>query len=187
MRYSTRMVLFTLCFTIGVWLLQQQAALPGLWLGVAAARFSARIADSGQAAASCALVRALLLAVFALGLGFYHAAWQAQQRLAITLPDEWQGRDIEVTGVVAELPRKFQQGQHFSFDVEKILTPHASVPKHIYLSTYQDRKPQRRLHCTPGNAGNSRCASSNRMAAATRTVSILNCGRWRIMCARWVM
>ena len=28
MRYSTRMVLFTLCFTIGIWLLQQQAALP---------------------------------------------------------------------------------------------------------------------------------------------------------------
>ena len=72
--------------------------------------------------------------------GYYHAAWQAQQRLAITLPDEWQGRDIEVTGIVAEMPRKFQQGLHFSFDVEKILTPHADVPKHINLSIYQDRK-----------------------------------------------
>jgi len=77
---------------------------------------------------------------FALGFGFYHAAWQAQQRLAVTLPDEWQGRDIEVTGVVAELPRRFQHGLHFSFDVEKILTPQASVPKHIYVSTYYDQK-----------------------------------------------
>ena len=82
----------------------------------------------------------MFLATFALGFGFYHAAWQAQQRLSVTLPDEWQGRDIKVTGVVAELPRKFQQGLHFSFDVEKILTPQAGVPEHLYLSTYYDQK-----------------------------------------------
>ena len=78
--------------------------------------------------------------LFRSGLGFYHAAWQAEQRLAITLPDEWQGRDIEVIGVVAELPRQYQQGLHFSFDVEKVLTPLASVPEHIYLSTYYGRE-----------------------------------------------
>jgi competence protein ComEC len=81
----------------------------------------------------------VLIAAFACGLGFYHAAWQAEQRLAITLPDEWQSRDIEVIGVVAELPRNGQQGLRFGFDVEKILTPQASVPPHIYLSTYYEK------------------------------------------------
>jgi competence protein ComEC len=133
------MVLFTVCFALGVWLLQQQASLsafgwawllPGILLAllIPARPFALRIA------------RTLLLAVFALGLGFYHAAWQAKQRLAITLPDEWQGRDIKVIGVVADLPRKFEQGLHFGFDVEQVLTPQASVPKHIYLSTYYSRK-----------------------------------------------
>jgi len=76
----------------------------------------------------------------ACGLGFYHAAWQAEQRLAVSLPDEWQGRDIEVIGVVAELPRHYEGGLRFSFNVEKTLTPQASVPQHIYLSTYYDKQ-----------------------------------------------
>jgi competence protein ComEC len=148
MRYSMRMVLFTLCFTAGVWLLQQQAALPDFaWAWLLLGSPLALLIPAKPLLLRIA--RALLLATFALGLGFYHAAWQAQQRLAITLPDEWQGRDIEVTGVVAELPRKFEQGLHFSFDVEKILTrmpgqkffvPQTSVPRHIYLSTYDDHK-----------------------------------------------
>jgi len=81
----------------------------------------------------------VLIAALACGLGFYHAAWQAEQRLAITLPDEWQGRDIEVIGVVAELPRSHEHGQRFSFAVEQVLTPQASVPKNIYLSTYYEK------------------------------------------------
>jgi competence protein ComEC len=44
-----------------------------------------------------------------------------------------------VIGVVAELPRSYQQGLHFSFDVENILTPQANVPPHIYLSTYYEK------------------------------------------------
>ncbi|OFZ66150.1 MAG: DNA internalization-related competence protein ComEC/Rec2 [Betaproteobacteria bacterium RBG_16_56_24] len=86
------------------------------------------------------VARTLLLAAFACGLGFFYAAWQAEQRLAITLPDKWQGRDIEVIGVVAELPRNHERGQRFSFDVEQTLTPQASVPRHIYLSTFLDKQ-----------------------------------------------
>jgi competence protein ComEC len=143
-----RMVLFALCFTAGVWLLQQQAALPGFgWAWLLLGSPLALLIPAKPLLLRVA--RSLLIAAFALGFGFYHAAWQAQQRLDITLPDEWQGRDIEVTGVVAELPRKFEQGLHFSFDVEKTLTrvpgqkffvPQAGVPKHIYLSTYYDQK-----------------------------------------------
>lgn len=86
------------------------------------------------------VARTLLLAILALRLGFYHAAWQAYQRLAITLPGEWQGRDVEVIGVVAELPHNHEHGQHFSFDVEQTLTPQAGVPLHIYLSTYNNEQ-----------------------------------------------
>ena len=133
-----RMVLFTLFFIFGVWLLQQQAALPDfIWAGLLPGFALALLIPTNQFWKR--IVRAGLLAAFALGLGFYHAAWRAEQRLATALPDEWQGRNIEVIGTVAELPRSYQQGLHFSFDVEKILTPQASVPPHIYLSTYDDK------------------------------------------------
>jgi len=142
------MVLFTACFTLGVWLLQQQAALPDFgwaWLLLA---FPLVLLIPAKPLI-LRVARALLIASFACGLGFYHAAWQAQQRLAITLPDEWQRRDIEVIGVVAELPRNHEHGQRFSFDAEKTLTrvpgqkffvPQASVPRHIYLSNYDDKQ-----------------------------------------------
>ena len=133
------MVLFALFFSIGVWLLQQQAVLPDLvWAWLLPGFAFALVIPAKPPVLR--LARTLLFAAFALGLGFYHAAWQAQQRLAISLPDEWQGRDIEVTGVVAELPRNLEHGQRFGFDVEKILTPQAGVPGHIYLSTYRNRQ-----------------------------------------------
>jgi competence protein ComEC len=135
------MALFTICFTFGVWLLQQQPALPEFawaWpiIGFPIGLILLRLRGRNRLARS---IYALLLAAFACGLGFYHAAWQAEQRLAVGLPDEWQGRDIEVTGVVAELPRSHERGLRFSFNVEKILTPQASVPQHIYLGTYYDK------------------------------------------------
>jgi competence protein ComEC len=133
-----RMVLFSIFFTIGVWLLQQQTALPDFgWAWLLPGFLLMLLIPTKPLALRVA--RSVLLAALAGGLGFHHAAWQAQQRLAITLPDEWQGRDIEVIGVVAELPRSYRQGSHFSFDVEKILTPRASVPPHIYLSTYYEK------------------------------------------------
>ena len=139
MRYITRMVLFVLFFALGVCMLQQQAVLPDFSWAWLLPVFPLALLIPAKPP-GMRLISSLLLASFAFGLGFYHAAWQAQQRLAHTLPDAWQGRDIEVTGVVADLPRKFQQGLHLAFDVEKIITPHASVPDHLYLSTYFDQK-----------------------------------------------
>jgi competence protein ComEC len=133
-----RMVLFTLCFSFGVWLLQQQAALPDFAWAWLLPGFPLTLLIPTKPL-GLRLARTVLIAAFACGLGFYLAAWQAGQRLAITLPDEWQSRDIEVIGVVAELPRNGQQGLRFGFDVEKILTPQASVPPHIYLSTYYEK------------------------------------------------
>ncbi|MDO8465347.1 MAG: DNA internalization-related competence protein ComEC/Rec2 [Gallionella sp.] len=136
------MVLFTICFAVGVWLLQQQPALPEFvwaWL-LLGFPFTFILSCFRRRNRLARFIYALLLAVFACGLGFYHAAWQAEQRLAVSLPDEWQGRDIEVIGVVAELPRSHEHGLRFSFDIEKILTPQASVPQHVYLSTYHDKQ-----------------------------------------------
>ncbi len=133
------MVLFALCFTVGVWLLQQQAALPDFgWAWLLSGLPLGLLIPTKTLALRVA--RTVLLAAFACGLGFYHAAWQAEQRLAITLPDEWQGHDIEVIGVVAELPRIHEHGQRFSFDVEKTITPQAGVPVHIYLSTHNNQQ-----------------------------------------------
>ncbi|MDO8291245.1 MAG: DNA internalization-related competence protein ComEC/Rec2 [Gallionella sp.] len=143
------MVVFAISFALGVWLLQQQAVLPDFawtWLLLGFPLLHPLLHRSNLLAR---LIRLLLLAAFACGLGFYHAAWQAEQRLAVSLPDEWQGRDIEVIGVVAELPRRYERGLRFGFDVEQTVTrvpgqeffvPQASVPQHIYLSTYFDRQ-----------------------------------------------
>ena len=132
------MVLFSIFFTIGVWLMQQQAALPNFGWALLLPGFLPILLFPPKSF-SLRVARAVLLAVLASGLGFYHAAWHAQQRLAISLHEEWQGRDIAVIGVVAELPRSHPQGLHFSFDVEEILTPQANVPPHIYLSTYREK------------------------------------------------
>ncbi|OGS92389.1 MAG: DNA internalization-related competence protein ComEC/Rec2 [Gallionellales bacterium GWA2_60_18] len=129
------MVVFAVAFTLGVWLLQQQAALPGfVWawslLLLAPALFIP------QKQRWLRFLRTLLIAALACGLGFFHAAWQAEQRLAVSLADEWQGRDIALEGVVAELPRSHERGLRFRFEVERTLTPLAVVPERLYLSTY---------------------------------------------------
>ncbi len=69
-------------------------------------------------------------------LGYCYAAWMAQQRLADALPEEWQGKNIVVTGIVAEMPRTHERGLRFVFDVENVQTPQAHVPQRILLSTY---------------------------------------------------
>ncbi|MDO9052843.1 MAG: DNA internalization-related competence protein ComEC/Rec2, partial [Gallionella sp.] len=129
------MVLFTFFFALGIWLLQQQALLPAFswaWL-LAGLPFVLLIPDRTPA---LRLARRVLIAILACCLGFYHAAWQADKRLAISLPDEWQGRDIEVIGVVSGLPHTSERGLRFGFDVEKTLTSQVDVPQHLYLSTY---------------------------------------------------
>src|SRR3989338_2473731 len=135
------MVIFAIFFALGVWLLQQQAALPDFaWAWLLVFPFVLYFLLLRRSELPARSLRVLLLAAFACAAGFYHAAWQAEQRLAVSLPDEWQGRDIEVVGVVAELPRHYERGLRFNFDVEQTLTPRASVPEHIYLSTYSDSK-----------------------------------------------
>ncbi len=69
-------------------------------------------------------------------LGFSWAALFADQRLQDHLPEAWEGRDVDVVGVVATLPQGFERGERFPFDVESVLTPGAQLPRRIMLSWY---------------------------------------------------
>ncbi|HEU0187766.1 MAG TPA: ComEC/Rec2 family competence protein, partial [Gallionellaceae bacterium] len=132
------MIAFTLFFTLGVWLLQQQAALPDLhWAWLLAVLLPALLLP--QQMRWQRITRNLTLLAWALLAGFFHAAWMAQQRLADELPAAWQGRDIQLVGVVAEMPRLHENGLSFAFDVEQVATPGAQAPHRLLLSTYASR------------------------------------------------
>ncbi|MEI7843201.1 MAG: DNA internalization-related competence protein ComEC/Rec2 [Gallionellaceae bacterium] len=133
------MISFSLFFVLGVWLLQQQATLPDLhfawWL---VALLPALWIPSHVLWQN--IIRQLFLVSLALTSGFFYAAWMAQNRLADELPAAWQGKDIAIVGVVAEMPKIHERGLSFAFDVESVSTPEAHVPQHILLSTYRDEK-----------------------------------------------
>ena len=127
-------------FAIGVVLLQQQAILPDVgwaWAllpGMAVALFlSSRRNFFG-------LIGKILLAGAFLGAGFFWAAAFAQWRMADMLPPEWEGRDIQLVGVVAELPQMGESNVRFVFDVERVLTENANVPARISLAWYKARE-----------------------------------------------
>ena len=133
-----------LAFAVGVGLLQLQSALPGLlwcyalpllaFLGVLAVRSGSPIAW-----------RALPVLFFAGGLLW--ASLLAHLRMADALAVEWEGRDVELVGVVAELPQPSDRGVRVRFDVEAVRTPLARVPRHISLSWYREaERPLPELH-----------------------------------------
>ena len=128
------MVSFALFFTLGVWYLQQQAALPALpaYWSIAALVLLLPRANSRR----LIVARRLVLILCAAVLGYGYAAWIAQNRLSDSLSDEWQGKNIVVTGIVAEMPRLHERGLRFVFDVESVQTEGVHVPRHIQLATY---------------------------------------------------
>src|SRR5512138_1331260 len=80
---------------------------------------------------------ALVAACAAVGLaGFHYAAWRAEMRLADALPTEWEGRDVEVTGVVDDLPQASGRGPRFAFAVERVATPGAVIPSRVSIVWY---------------------------------------------------
>ncbi|MGV8935145.1 MAG: DNA internalization-related competence protein ComEC/Rec2 [Gallionellaceae bacterium] len=126
---------FSLFFATGVCLLQQQSVLPDLrWSGLVI--FLVLALSAMRFLPTHKLLRTSLLFMLALGSGFFYAAWFAQQRLSDELPAAWQGKNIDVIGVVAEMPRRHERGLGFVFDVEKVLTEGAHVPARILLATY---------------------------------------------------
>lgn len=128
------MRLNVLFFALGAWLLQQQAGLPELkwaWALGAALVLPLLSRFSGITAR---VTREILLKFLCLGFGFFWAAVFAHLRLADALPAQWEGRDIQVVGVIASLPQAYERSVRFEFEVERVLTEGATVPPRISLS-----------------------------------------------------
>lgn len=132
-------------FATGVGLLQIQGALP-------AAAFSALL-FGGALLALLVLgrwrhrVRRIAAPLLCVALGFGWAALFAQQRLAEQLPEALEGRDLQLVGVIATLPQRFERGERFEFVVESVewgdavngarQAPGNAVPQRLLLSWYR--------------------------------------------------
>jgi competence protein ComEC len=147
------MVLVALGFVFGAWLLQQQPALPNIFIGLQASwilvpslAISIYINSIYFNRSQHRLVLKRLCNLLVAGLlGFVWAANVAAVRLSDELPADWQQKSIDVIGVVASLPEVTERGERFKFDVEKVLTPQAPVnqihvPQHISLNFYRNVK-----------------------------------------------
>lgn len=123
-----------LCFAAGAWWLQQQPVLPeaGWAWALGAVGLVATVARPESMPLRFA--RELMVKAACLALGFSWAAWCAGERLADALPPEWEGRDVTIVGVVAGLPQTYDRGVRFEFDVERVPTQGAQVPRRIVLS-----------------------------------------------------
>lgn len=145
-----------LAFVFGASLLQQQAALPGIvwvWGLLPVIVVAAGVSWRKQGVVLVATEK-ILLFIFFLGAGFFWAAILAQSRLDVALPHEWEGRDIQLVGVVASLPQTSDRSVRFRFDVEQVLTAGAVVPAHISLSWYKNFKAHDKERRLPSiNAG----------------------------------
>lgn len=128
-----------IAFCVGIWLLQQQAALPSArWLWLLPLLSSVLwMPDFSRPAA--AFARRLGIVLLCGALGFAWAAWRADARLAERLPEHWQGVDIELVGVIADLPHANTRGERFMFDVEQTLTASAPALQRVQLTRYWPR------------------------------------------------
>lgn len=115
------------------------AALAGILLALPGLRWSG-------------LTMRLLTLIACLALGLAWAAWRADVRLADSLDVAWEGRDIEVTGVVAGLPQDFSHGTRFEFDVNFGSTV-GTVPQRVMLSWYQGRRDDEQFERQPVRPG----------------------------------
>ena len=129
------MVLNSLFFALGVWLLQLQATLPDFkWIGLPL--LIAALLPFVRSTSRIKLLSRLIISILAITSGFFYAAWFAQYRLAEVMPDVLQGTNLTITGVVADMPRLHERGLSFTFDVEQVLNSETRIPGHILLSTY---------------------------------------------------
>jgi competence protein ComEC len=154
-------------FVAGVACLQGASALPSgatllllLLLGASAAASLAFLRSAGRCprGAVRAGLRTGFRAVAGFVLGYAWAAWCAHAALAPQLAAADEGRDLDLVGIVDNLPNRFDGGVRFNFRVEHCLTPGVSVPPRVALSWYAagrgaaaapvDVQPGQRWHLT---------------------------------------
>jgi competence protein ComEC len=119
--------------------------------GVFAAQLAATLPTRSISVALFALAMPIAIALFlrqratpiwvacivAVALGSSYAWLRADFRMSDELPSTWEGRDIEVIGVIDEMPQKSERGIRFAFRVEDVLTPSARVPTRIAIGWYK--------------------------------------------------
>lgn len=133
------MRLLLIAFCLGVWLLQQQSGLPDLrWLWLLPLLLTVLWLPA-RSRPLAEFFRRLGVALMCVALGFAWAAWRADARLAERLPQHWQGVDVELVGVVGDLPHANARGERFVFDVEQVLTANAPVLGRVQLTRYWPR------------------------------------------------
>jgi competence protein ComEC len=142
-----------LAFAAGVWLLQRMPVLPSVALVAAVAgAVACGWVGAWLTRRRGAWVRAIgYLAAFA--LGFAWAAGVASWRLADRLDQQWEGRDVVLTGVVASLPQEFERGVRFEFDVESADPAAAKVPGRVLLAWYNGLPAEEIAATEPVRAG----------------------------------
>jgi competence protein ComEC len=169
-----------LAFALGVLALQQQAELPSIarvvWIAlpltIALLLHTAAVRERTGWRRRAARYGALLAAAVAIGLGgFFYAAWRAEARLADELPRAWEGRDIEIVGVIDELPQPAERGTRFALAVERVLTPGAIVPSRLSLGWYGSWRGERAGQDVPELRGGERWDLTVRLKRPHGTVN----------------
>jgi competence protein ComEC len=79
----------------------------------------------------------LIAGVIAIGVGSSYALLRADARMSDSLAREWEGRDIEIVGVIDEMPQRDERSIRFAFRVEEVTTNGASVPRRISIGWYK--------------------------------------------------
>ena len=157
--------IYLFAFVAGAWLLQHKAVLPDLTGATALVPLSVlwMVLARQSGVAVKRISHAVAVAAFATA-GFFWAAASGHWTLADELPEIWQGRDVEIAGIVAQMVQPNQRGVRFVLDVERAHTLNAQIPSRISLMWYETEKPlpalragQRwrltvRLHRPHGNA-----------------------------------
>jgi competence protein ComEC len=162
------MIAIGAAFVLGAWWLQQQALLPGLTgaAGLVPLAVLALLLRRARAVPLRIAARALVLGACAMA-GFHWAAAVATWKLGDALDPAWEGRDVELRGVVAEMPQPFERGVRFRFDVEQAFSLGATVPRHISLAWYRPEEGGEE----PGFRAGQRWRLSARLRAPHGTVN----------------
>jgi competence protein ComEC len=142
----TSIYLFAL--VAGAWLLQQQAVLPDLTGATALVPLTVAwiVLARHRGAGIKALSHAVAIVTFA-AAGFFWAAAVGSWKLADDLPEIWEGRDVEISGVIAEMVQPNERGVRFLLDVERSYTLDARIPSRLSLMWYaSDNQSPTDLH-----------------------------------------
>ncbi len=124
------MRLSALAFLAGILLVQQLADLPSLW-------WALTLLPLGLLAYYQPRTLPLLFFVF----GIAWLTFRAEIILQDRLPAELAGKDLEITGVVTDIPQQNRRRSRFKFDVEQAIYSGRAVrvPSQLLLNAYQER------------------------------------------------